>query len=1440
MVATSTTIGDVTVPNPEFRFVYDVRLNQYPDDPDNLALAKAYQWTNLQIGRELPSVKVLETICNSFEFESEENRRVLQATYGHGKSHLALALANFFGQPSGSPEAEAILAGVAHVAPGVAQRLRNFKENRAPYLILRLAGGESDSLSAAVVRGLETALEENPATKDAELGLWFDEALAVLNTFSPDERTRTNEYLDAHAAAENLDFGSLRATLDIQHRDGRHRQLIHKVVQHVRGVYPHFDAALSPRDLILKTATKFCGPGKPFAGILVLFDEFAAFVEAYAKQYGMHTESLPLQSLLDGVSALRKSNQAVFLAFAQQDPDDVAELAMQERGAGQTSLNDLKKELTRLPNEGRNPLYSPMEAVLDAYLRQDVSTWDALTPDDSVADNDVVDAVDAVRNFFPQRYTDAAGWTLDKIRVTMAYGCHPLHPLTTALLCSATLRAGTAARTVLSFVKDTMQTYRARPALASDGRLCWVRPIELVTYYQHQLVSDDAWKRYEDTRRKVAPASIPDAESILQGMLLYESAGFRPGDTSATDYPGALVVLTGLSRSSVERTLDTLCEVGGYIERDAVSETYRFWASGQDGSKVKQTLLDNLVQLKRSSSALQLALTEGLRRPELPQQEEVSFHNTNGVEWGARIILLPREQWNVARLTELIKGQNLELNGRLTDAARGYVVLPLAATDADVQWLRQHVAKDLEQTVATFADRQRVPPVVVVLPKKPHEGLLNAMLELHVLDSLPQPQVRNLGEEAVKQRRAALNANFLNAAQALKEELNQAAEWVVPAQQRPGIEDRLRAKRTVRLNHILEASYEAVYYRFAQYLGDTTRSPKLREAVGLAAVRLYKGSFHDWDEATRANNLGRARDLYSKVLRLGSAGAWGVVDTSARVMAPKLTQVKQAWELLEQAVPAGSENVRLRSVLLQLLNPPFGYDAYSLGLLFAAWYGVNRHQLKLTSSTGRALEPKGWLGSTNDFKQILENLLHTLDARVTRRDAGGSESRAQELVNKLRFNENMSVEEAEKAIADLRDFAAAPDATKPQLQDEAENSAKQLEFELKQAEAFQQKIEPAYEGLDTIAADAKGIGQLLESSRLFNNPAQVGFPLGRVIPPAKELLPLGQRKANSKLRQHLTEVCIGLADISSIRGYDLARQRLAALHAAVAPLGEPDLERRIKDAEQQLEEKHAGYSQLEQDAPIREKLTEAKRAATLAEWRELLAYFSTAEPQADVTINQLTDAIQLLITKQQDAEQWLLSMQTRVEGLTDTVLINAFNKELNRRLDQFKGTPETETLKQLEARAEHGGKFVVKLVELRTAKPKTAESLRKVLRDYEALAAKATLSAIQVERVQQERAQLEKRFDEQRQIASAKLTELTQRNEAAESAALLLSELEGKLEFLPDEEKPVRDALEKVLQRRIAQSKALIAEKAFFDIGNKAEQKALLARLQHLLEPQTA
>nr|GFC66690.1 hypothetical protein [Tanacetum cinerariifolium] len=137
-----------------------------------------------------------------------------------------------------------------------------------------------------------------------------------------------------------------------------------------------------------------------------------------------------------------------------------------------------------------------------------------------------------------------------------------------------------------------------------------------------------------------------------------------------------------------------------------------------------------------------------------------------------------------------------------------------------------------------------------------------------------------------------------------------------------------------------------------------------------------------------------------------------------------------------------------------------------------------------------------------------------------------------------------------------------------------------------------------------------------------------------------------------------------------------------------------------------------------------------------------------------------------------ETEEWLRIMQERAQLLTENSAITAFERDLNRKAAQFEGTPEGEQLKELELHAKRVSSLLADLKEQRSKKPKTAEDMRRVVRD----------------------------------------------NEAKEAPAPLLDAVEKKLEFLPDEDKTRRDALEKDLKRRIAKDRASIAEKAFLDI----------------------
>lgn len=76
-------------------FENDVQIGWYPKDPRNLRMVESYIFTNQATQGKKSSLEILDLIRLSY-IHSRENRFVVMATYGHGKSHLALTMANFF------------------------------------------------------------------------------------------------------------------------------------------------------------------------------------------------------------------------------------------------------------------------------------------------------------------------------------------------------------------------------------------------------------------------------------------------------------------------------------------------------------------------------------------------------------------------------------------------------------------------------------------------------------------------------------------------------------------------------------------------------------------------------------------------------------------------------------------------------------------------------------------------------------------------------------------------------------------------------------------------------------------------------------------------------------------------------------------------------------------------------------------------------------------------------------------------------------------------------------------------------------------------------------------------------------------------------------------------------------------------------------------------
>ena len=130
------TIGDLVKRDLQAEFRNDVQLSSYEDPERNRSLVCSYLFTSNAPEGTHSSTNILYNTVDAYLTDRLENRFVVIANYGHGKSHLALALANYFGKPypatKEQPEIQIILDKIGKSVSNSANVLRYKEFERKP------------------------------------------------------------------------------------------------------------------------------------------------------------------------------------------------------------------------------------------------------------------------------------------------------------------------------------------------------------------------------------------------------------------------------------------------------------------------------------------------------------------------------------------------------------------------------------------------------------------------------------------------------------------------------------------------------------------------------------------------------------------------------------------------------------------------------------------------------------------------------------------------------------------------------------------------------------------------------------------------------------------------------------------------------------------------------------------------------------------------------------------------------------------------------------------------------------------------------------------------------------------------------------------------------------------------------------------------------------
>jgi len=395
---------------------------------------------------------ILEQACG----KGDQPFKMAVAGYGTGKSHLALALAELLHAPQ-SAAGRAVLAAIASADEGLGQECRILlNEQTKPSLVIALNGMSEFPLMSETMRRVTEALRadghdsapiENVRPRFAKAASLIEK----LNSKLTDEICRE---------AGKPDLESLTSALREEQDEAVYKAVAHYLMN--EGVSLDASQNGSLQDLFQTLADAYCGEGKPYKNVVILFDEFGKYLEfAIGKPYIAGTSAL--QELFEAVQGCGKL--VCFVGFIQ------FELKSYLQRLNAEYRNEAQRYITRYDNAEKVYLSTNLETLIahliekrdKVFLKQRFS---------GAAAQDVETAHYYLRHFFPASQHSATWQDPELFARVICQGCWPLSPF--ALWFIFSLASGSRflqGRSALSLLKELFASLGDSPIseLPHDG-----------------------------------------------------------------------------------------------------------------------------------------------------------------------------------------------------------------------------------------------------------------------------------------------------------------------------------------------------------------------------------------------------------------------------------------------------------------------------------------------------------------------------------------------------------------------------------------------------------------------------------------------------------------------------------------------------------------------------------------------------------------------------------------------------------------------------------------------------------------------------------------------------------------------------------------------------------------------------------------------------------
>jgi hypothetical protein len=842
------------------------------------------------------------------------------AGYGTGKSHLGVTLASLLSS-STSKVARSVIKNITMADAVIGRQIEDtINLINQPYLVVTINGMQDFDLSNEIIRQVLLVLNKEglDTTVLEDLRPRFKTALLFTESFFESLRNDYEERFGNGCSLDDIIEG-------LKCQDEEIFKNVSSIYEQKMGSPIYAVGQESLHDFIRVTKEAFCGQGKPYAGLVIIFDEFGRYLE-FSVRKPYVAGSGALQQLYECVQA---NGDGVFLlCFVQYELN-----AYRSRIAPELEP-ELIRYVTRY-NAVKNIRLSTNLETLIANLLEKKDRGALQHSLESMPDSPEF-IQRSMQRWFPDIQNHALWMDEERFNKIIVEGCWPLHPMSTWMLYKlASAGKSLQERSALSLLAEVYSDFEKQEF--GPGKT--LVPVDLCNQallseflaserYGQQGAMANA---YETVMNKYQYELSGDEERVLKAVLLSTKIGIKV--ESKHDYLDAIAMCSGLNDKATVRATNSLEAEYGVLEWNGFLQQYEI-----AGDSVPRRTFLAYLQEKVTQVDFQ-------RRADIFSQHYGKWtgRESFNTDFGS-IKQITTQDWhykiyfsNVA----LLKGQiNYALktwhDAREADKEKGQLIYCYVGPESNLAVIRETIKNTIKSAMHKIGIEEQAGAPLAVLLLHDTEGVLGEKLaEYWVLqEQLNDEDAQNYAN-FIMDRRNVVEQEMLNQFSELERSRN-----IVMATLKQITESRLK--------NMLTELFNVVYDRLIPFPFDgfhTARGNAARDCQAFTRELFLGNLDRDWIAACNAQQKNRAYTVLDE--------AWGVFDNDGSVrLKPTNAGVRKIIELLEGLLEDADEDgdnrpMNLGAAVRKLCNPPYGCNIASAGLLLALFIGRRKDNINL-------------------------------------------------------------------------------------------------------------------------------------------------------------------------------------------------------------------------------------------------------------------------------------------------------------------------------------------------------------------------------------------------------------------------------------------------------------------------------------------------------------